>query len=97
MTNTASVAAIQSPRVSAMMSSVLIAASPQMSDKASAAAALAPGGGADDPNRLAVELEFDLRVRQQTRPLADGDRNGHLPFRRNAHSRLFCLSYTKSG
>lgn len=55
-----------------------IAASPQMSDKSGAATIVLAGFGANDAHDLAVELEFHLRLRQQTRPLADFSRNGHL-------------------
>jgi hypothetical protein len=57
-----------------------IAASPQMTDKPSAATIVLAGFGANDAHGLAVELEFHFGLRQQTGLLADVDRNGHLAF-----------------
>jgi hypothetical protein len=42
-----------------------------MGDEACPSSVPAPGGGGDDPHGLAVELEIDLRLRQQAGPLAD--------------------------
>ncbi len=44
------------------------------------------GLGAKDAHDFAIELEF--RLRQQTCPLADFDRDGHLAFGRDTHGEL---------
>src|SRR6266404_385526 len=63
-----------------------------MGDKASAAAVPLTGFGANDAHDLAVELEFHFGLRQQTRPLADFSRNGHLTLGRDTHDLLLTLT-----
>jgi hypothetical protein len=41
---------------------------------------------------MTVEFEFDFRVRQQTRPLADVRRDGHLALGCDAHGRFLTLT-----
>ncbi|MGB8840526.1 MAG: hypothetical protein WCC64_05615 [Aliidongia sp.] len=43
-----------------------------------AAAIALAGRSANDAHDLAIELELYFRLRQQTRPLADFSRDGHL-------------------
>ncbi len=59
-----------------------------MGDEASAATVLLSGLRANDLHNLAIELEFDLGLRQQARPLADFSWNGHLTFGCDAHDDL---------
>ncbi|MGB8841323.1 MAG: hypothetical protein WCC64_09625, partial [Aliidongia sp.] len=57
-----------------------VAAAAQMRDKAGAAAIALAGRSANDAHDLAIELELHFRLGQQTRPLADFGRDGHLTF-----------------
>jgi hypothetical protein len=41
--------------------------------------------GSNDPHDLPIEFELNLGMRQETRPLSDVDRDGHLSFGRDAH------------
>src|SRR5580704_2955085 len=68
-----------------------------MGDKASAATVPRAGFGANNAHDLAVELEFHFRLRQQTRPLADFSRNGHLTLGRNAHGGLLTRTCKSKG
>ena len=56
-----------------------IAATAQMRDDTCAPPAPFARLGTYDPHGLAVEREFDFRLRQQTGPFANVNRNGHLP------------------
>src|SRR6516225_539151 len=62
-----------------------VAAAAQMGHKASPPAVLAADLGSDDPYDLAVKLEFDFGMWEQTRPLADLGGDGRLSFGRNTH------------
>lgn len=57
--------------------------------EACAPAARFAGLGAADPHHLAIEFEFDFRLRKQPRLLVDFDRNGHLALRSDAHGCLY--------
>src|ERR1700722_6334473 len=69
-----------------------IAAPSQMSDKPGAATNAVSGFGANDACDLTIELELHFRLWQQTRPLADFSRNGHLTFGCDTYSHLVTLT-----
>jgi hypothetical protein len=77
-----STAAIYSPRVRAMMASVLISTSPLPRKRATARAPpiLPALFHADKADGLAVELEINLGVRKKACLLADFNGDGHLAF-----------------
>ena len=64
-----------------------------MGDKPRAATPLLTGLGANDAHDPAVELEFHIGVRQETRPLTDLSRDGHLAFGSDAHGCLLTLAW----
>src|SRR5712671_4126881 len=69
-----------------------IGASAQMGDDARSSAFLLRVSGWDYRHHFTVELEINLRVRQQACLLADFRRDGHLAFRCDPHAFLLTLT-----